>query len=604
MCSPQNKIFQQYSKEDRIDHHSFSRPSEAITTHLLLDLEVDFEQNKLVGSASYDIIHDQASQIILDARQLDIQRVTLNDSVPTSFKLSETNKFLGQALAIDILPDTKKITVYYSTRPEADALQWLNPEQTAGKKEPFLFTQGQAILTRTWIPCQDSPGIRITYDANIKVPENLMAVMSASNPMQMNQSGIYQFEMKQPIPPYLLALSVGELEFAEIGPRTGVYAEPGMLEASAYEFGDMEKMLIQAETLYGPYLWDRYDVIVLPPSFPFGGMENPRLTFATPTILAGDRSLTSLIAHELAHSWSGNLVTNGTWNDFWLNEGFTVYFESRIMEALYGKDYANMLSMLGYQDLVEEVKTLGAESPDTHLFLQLKDRDPDDGMTSIAYEKGAHFLRMLEKEVGRKTFDDFLTSYFDIHKFQTITTAEFVTYLKEYLIGPYGLAVDIDEWIYGPGLPENCPVAVSDRFDKVDQQLTRYLDTFDPSILSVDSWSSHEWLHFIRQLPADMSASAMKSLDAQMGFSTSGNSEILAAWFDHSIQNGYYTEIIDRIENFLINVGRRKFLTPLYKSMKTRGDLVTARNIYEKAKANYHSVSVNSLNTLLEIDAI
>ena len=604
MCTPQNKIFQQYSKADRIDHHSFSKPSEAITTHLLLDLEVDFDQNKLIGSASYDILHDNASQIILDTRQLDIQKVMLNDSISTQFNLSEFKKYLGQALTINISPDTKKITIYYSTRPEADALQWLNPGQTSGKEEPFLFTQGQAILTRTWIPCQDSPGIRITYDANIKVPDNLMAVMSASNPMQKNDSGIYQFEMKQPIPPYLLALSVGDLEFAEIGPRTGVYAEPDMLEASAYEFGDMEKMLIQAESLYGPYLWDRYDVIVLPPSFPFGGMENPRLTFATPTIIAGDRSLTSLIAHELAHSWSGNLVTNGTWNDFWLNEGFTVYFELRIMEALYGTDYANMLSMLGYQDLESEIKDLGADSPDTHLFLQLKDRDPDDGMTSIAYEKGAHFLQMLEKEVGRKTFDEFLTSYFDIHKFQTITTQEFVTYLNENLIAPYGLAVDIDEWIFGPGLPDNCPVAISDRFDNVDQQLNNYVESFDPTQLSVENWSSHEWLHFIRQLPDDMSNASMKSLDNQMGLSTSGNSEILAAWFELSIKNGYYLETIDKIENFLVQVGRRKFLTPLYRAMKTKGDLETARNIYEKAKKNYHSVAVNSLNALLEIDAI
>ena len=423
---------------DRTDYHSYAQPEKAVTTHLNLNLKVDFEQKQLKGFAQFKIKNNQANKIVFDTRTLSIEKVTIGqEEKETSFTLSDnTDIYKGAALTVDIEPTTDLVTIYYATLPDgADAVDWLEPGQTADKKHPFLFTQGQAILTRTWIPCQDSPGIRITYEATIEVPKELMAVMSASNPQSKNDTGIYNFEMRQPIPPYLLALAVGDLEFAPIGERTGIYAEPSMVEKSVYEFADMEKMLIAAEELYGPYLWDRYDVIILPPSFPFGGMENPRLTFATPTIIAGDRSLTSLIAHELAHSWSGNLVTNATWDDFWMNEGFTVYFERRIMEALYGKDYTNMLALLGYQDLEKSIKDL--EPKDTHLKLALKDRDPDDGMTDIAYEKGSLFLSYLEILAGRENFDQFLKNYFAEYRFKTITTEEFIDYMQKNLLDKY-----------------------------------------------------------------------------------------------------------------------------------------------------------------------
>ncbi len=590
-------------EKGRTDHHSFSKPDEAVTKHLNLNLSVDFEKRVLSGYARYDIEHNNAERIILDAKDLSIERVTIGSGESekeTTFQLGEEAPYLGQALEIAIENNTKVVTVYYQTAPDAAAaLDWLEPRQTADKKHPFLFTQGQAILTRTWIPCQDSPGVRITYNATIKVPAELLAVMSASNPQEKNESGEYTFKMEQPIPPYLLALAAGDLVFQPIGERTGVYAEPSMIEKSAYEFGDMEKMLVAAEELYGPYQWDRYDVIVLPPSFPFGGMENPRLTFATPTIIAGDRSLTSLIAHELAHSWSGNLVTNATWNDFWLNEGFTVYFERRIMEALYGEDYVGMLTELGYQDLEADVKDLGPESEDTHLHLDLEGRDPDDGMTDIAYEKGAFFLTLLEDRIGRENFDQFLKQYFETHKFQTITTEEFVAYLNKNLIIPYELKIDINEWIYGPGIPDNITVADSERFKAVDNQRTLFLDRATVEPLNTDEWSTHEWLHFLRKLPRDLDGKMMKALDDKFRLSQSGNSEILAAWFELAIYSGYSDAILPEIESFLVTVGRRKFLSPLYRALKETDQLETARKIFEKAKANYHSVSANSIGEIL-----
>ncbi len=586
-----------------IDHHSHARPSEAITHHLSLNLKVDFDMQVLSGYARYDIDHQEAEEIVLDVKNLQVERVTTgvgNEETEVAYRLSEPDPLLGSGLHIPLEPETATITVYYSTTPGgADAVDWLEPQQTADKQYPFLFTQGQAILTRTWIPCQDSPGIRITYDATIEAPSELMAVMSAANPQKNDESGIYHFEMKQPIPPYLIALAVGRLEFEAIGERTGVYAEPSVVEKAAYEFADMEKMLAAAEELYGPYLWDRYDVIVLPPSFPFGGMENPRLTFATPTIIAGDRSLTALIAHELAHSWSGNLVTNATWDDFWLNEGFTVYFERRIMEALYGESYANMLARLGYQDLEEDVEDLGADSEDTHLHLDLKGRDPDEGMNDIAYEKGAFFLTLLEEKSGRENFDRFLRQYFKAHRFKTLATGEFVQYLNEHLIEKYQLDVNIDEWIYGPGIPENIPLPESGRFVQVDAQVEALEAGAEPKALETADWTTHEWLHFIRHLPTDMAMEKMRAIDRAFGFSRSGNSEILAAWFELAIRNGYAAQIRPQIESFLLKVGRRKFLTPLYRAYKESGQLATAREIYQKARPNYHAVSRNTMDKLL-----
>lgn len=582
------------------DPHSFARTEEAAIKHLDLDVTVDFDTKTISGKASYKINNAEAEQLMLDTRGLNIERVTLGSSEEeTQFELAEEVKFLGQALKVKIKPNTEIVNVYYSTNPDAAALQWLNPQQTAGKEKPFLFTQGQAILTRTWIPIQDSPGIRFTYDAKVKVPTDLMAVMSATNPQEKNETGVYEFKMEQPIPAYLMALSVGDLVFEPIGPRTGVYAEPSVIESAAYEFADMEKMLIAAEKLYGKYQWDRYDVLVLPPSFPFGGMENPRLTFATPTILAGDRSLTSLVAHELAHSWSGNLVTNATWDDFWMNEGFTVYFEKRIMEALYGEDYVDMLSVLGYQDLQAEVEDLGETSESTHLKLALKGKDPDEGMTNIAYEKGCLFLETIESKVGREKFDTFLNEYFSTHAFKTITTEAFIEYLKANLLEPNAVDINIDEWVYNPGVPENATVPSSERLEKVETSINAFLANYDPSELETEGWTTHEWLHFVRHLPENLSPEDMAKLDKQFNFTNTGNSEIAAIWFEKSIITGYKVAY-PKMEEFLIKVGRRKFLTPLYKALsKTEEGKKLALEIYTKARPNYHAVSTNTLDKLL-----
>lgn len=588
-----------------IDPHSFANPKENVVTHLDLTLAVDFAKQQLKGLAVWTIKHvSKSDEIVFDTQGLTIEKVTLdNDTSEVFFALGDQVKILGQALSIPINPETKKVNIYYSTSKNAKALQWLSAQQTAGKKQPFLLTQSQAILARSWIPTQDSPGIRFTYNATITVPKDLMALMSAENPTKKNLEGKYHFEQQNAIPSYLMALAVGDIAFKAIDKRTGVYAEPEMLAKVAYEFADMGKMVSAAEKIYGDYRWGRYDVLVLPPSFPFGGMENPMLTFATPTVIAGDRSLISLVAHELAHSWSGNLVTNATWNDFWLNEGFTVYFERRIIETLYGKEEAKMQEVLGYHSLMENIKELGNKNPDTRLKVDFTDRDPDDGVSDIAYEKGYFFLKTIENAVGREKFDTFLKEYFNRHAFKSIDNDTFLDELNVLLIkGDDKIKKQIDSyaWVYQPGLPKEFIEPVSPIFSKIDTLVQNLLTTKNPVGLSKVLKSTNEKLYFINKLPDDLNPELMPSLDTEFNFTNSTNAEIQCAWYVMALKTKY-TVAYPAMRNFLINVGRRKFLMPLYKEMiKTPEGKSMAQDIYKNARPNYHSVAYNSLDGLLK----
>lgn len=587
------------------DPHSYSRPAQAKVTHLRWTASVNFDSKTIDAVASWSIdAAEGADSIILDTKGLHIRKVTLDGNAPAKFHLGKEDPILGQALTISISPGTRLVEIEYQTSPGAEALQWLSPRQTAGKKYPFLFTQSEAILARSWIPCQDTPGVRFTYEADVTVSPDLVALMSASNPREKNETGRYHFEMKQPIPSYLLALAVGDISFRPISDRSGVYAEEGLVDQAAWEFADLEKMIAGAEALYGPYRWERYDVLVLPPSFPFGGMENPRLTFATPTILAGDRSLTSLIAHELAHSWSGNLVTNATWNDFWLNEGFTVYFETRIMEKLYGRDYSEMLASLNLHDLHQEIKSLNDKgfSQDTRLKLDLAGRNPDDGVTDIAYNKGYFFLRSIEEEYGREKFDAFLKDYFSENAFGSMDTERFRNYITGYYESKFNIALDdkfLDEWILNEGLPSDVPRPESDRFQKVDQLLASWQADKPMEESMTRKWSTHEWLHFLKNLPQTLTQAQMEALDNFGHFSESGNAEILTEWGVISIRNEY-EKMQPKIDSFLIHTGRRKFLSPLYEELlRTEAGRKHAREIYEQARPNYHFVATNTFDRIL-----
>jgi leukotriene-A4 hydrolase len=596
-----------------LDPHSYASRNPARVRHLILNLTVDFEQHLLTGSATWQLANPGAStELVLDTRDLTLEKVEAlsadGQAISTDFNLEPADAVLGQALRIALPAQATAVRIAYRTAPTAAALQWLAPGQTAGS-QPFLFTQSQAILARTWLPCQDSPGIRFTYEATVRVPAHLLALMSAENPQQLDDTGEYHFRMTQPIPAYLMALAVGDLDFAPLSGRTGIYAEPATLPVATNEFADLEKMVAAAEELYGHYRWERYDLLVLPPSFPFGGMENPRLTFVTPTILAGDRSLTSLVAHELAHSWSGNLVTNATWDDFWLNEGFTVYFERRIMEHLYGRAYADMLQVLGGTALHHTITEIGAGSSDTHLHLNLAGRDPDEGLTEIAYEKGCALLLTLESLVGRPRLDAFIKEYFARFSFKAMDTASFLHYLRAQLLDAEpGLEarLHLAAWVHGPSLPSNAPVAASSRFAAVEQLLAQLAGGATAASLlpATTGWSSHEWVHFLHGLPATASANELAGLDAAFHFTASGNAEILAAWFPHALRAGY-APADAALEKFLRHVGRRKFLVPLYRALlATPNGAARARTIYKDARPNYHSVATGTLDALLAASAV
>lgn len=591
-----------------LDPHSFGNTDVLQPTHAALDLTLDFDQRVMRGSAELTLRYEDRSRaevLDLDTEGLHVSAVTdpaSGRALP--FALGPIAPVLGQRLRINLgQPLPERVRIVYTTSPTASALQWLEPRQTTSGRLPFLFTQNEAIHGRSWIPCMDSPGVRMTYEAVIHAPAGMTVVMSAAHVSAEAAQGVFRFRMPQTIPSYLIALAAGEISYKPISARTGVYAEPAVLERAAAEFADAEKMVVAAEALYGPYAWERWDTIVLPPSFPYGGMENPRLTFATPTILAGDKSLVSLAAHELAHSWSGNLVTNATWADFWLNEGVTTYFENRIVESLYGREVAEMEQLLDQQDWRRKLLPLLETQPsDTALYIPSQGRDPDD-IPSLVYPKGANFLRTLERRFGRPRFDAFLRGYFGGHAFQSMTTTTFLELLKKDLFQGDDAAwrdARVEEWIYGRGCPDNVVVPVCPRLDVTHRAAADFAKDRSLGAVHKDAWVTSEWLDFLRTLPSPLSAAQLQALDAQAGFSKSGNSEVLFAWLTH-VAHSAWEPGYPALESFLTRQGRRKYVAPLYAALqenpKTRE---LARTIYAKARPSYHPITAATVDGILK----
>lgn len=605
-CSSNEKAkakLPEFDKMTRKDAHSYSNFEEIHTKHLHLELDVNFENNTIYGVARHQMINNGADTAVFDIKYLDIQKVTLGKGTeqPADFIIGEFDSILGSPLMVAINENTEYINIYYNTTKKCEALDWLAPEQTSGKEHPFLYSQGQAILTRSWIPVQGTPEVRITYSADVKVPKELLPIMSAENPISKNETGQYHFEMKQPIPVYLIAIAIGDLSYKSLGKNCGVYAEKDLINACAYEFVDLPKMITAAEKIYGKYQWEQYDIAVLPYSFPFGGMENPRLTFANPTLIAGDRSLVSVIAHELAHSWSGNLVTNASWDDFWLNEGFTVYFENRIMEELYGKEVADILVNVEFQELQNTLKKEKKE--DTKLKLNLDHRSPDEGMTDIAYIKGASFLRTLEAKVGRERMDKFMNAYFKHFSFKAVSTEEFVAYLESELLEPNNISFNVKEWIYEPGIPSNCVMISSERLQKMEaiaDKLVAGKDIFANKKIKRENYTTQEWQTFIRRLPKKMEVDKMRLVDQHLHFNDCGNAEIMSEWYVLAIKSGY-TEIRPDMEKFLAKVGRRKYLEPIYETLASSGseNKLWGQTVFDRVRGNYHYVSQTTIEGII-----
>lgn len=603
----------------KLDESSYAQPDKVRMTHLMLDLTVDFDKKQLAGTAVLDVnwYDDNASDLVLDSSDLQITQIEGGDGTgdwkPLTYTLAPADPMLGSKLTIHMPSPGKpghmrQVRITYATSPQATGLQWMDPAQTEGKQHPFMFSQSETVHARSWIPLQDSPGVRFSWSANIHVPKDVVAVMSADygDPATRQPSSSYHFDMPQMVPSYLLAIAVGDLQFHSLSDRSGVWAEPGVLAKAASEFSDTEKMIQTAEGLYGPYRWGRYDILVLPPSFPIGGMENPKLTFATPTVLVGDKSLVSLVAHELAHSWSGNLATNATWKDGWLNEGMTTYVQGRITEALYGADVAEMERQIDQQELASEYKD-GALPPALQLLAldPLKPGfNPDDALSDTAYTKGAWFMQFLEQRFGRAVFDPFLKGWFDTYAFQSVTSDDFERYLHANLLPKNPKAVsdaEVHAWLHEPGIPAFAKAAHSARFDAVDAARTAWLGGGAlPAADVTGKWVTQEWVHFLEGMPATLSAAQLEALDKAYHFTGTPNGEIAQRWYPLTVAGGY-TQARGQLAAFVIAVGRQKLIEPIYTALaKTTDGLAFARETFAKAKPGYHPLTAMAVQGILD----
>ena len=580
-----------------LDPLSYANYDQVRTRALHMDLKADFEKKTLSGFAelSLDWLDKSARTLDLDTRELTISKIEAQDAMgrwtPAKYTLDKFDQEKGQALHVQLPAQAPKVRIHYHTAPTASALQWLTPAQTLSGKRPFMFSQSQSINARSWVPVQDTPSVRFTYTARIQAPQGLRVVMSADNDPKATGKGGWKFSMPQPVPSYLIAIGIGELEARTLGGRTGVYAEPLRMQAAAYELADTEKMVEAAESLYGPYRWGRYDMLVLPPSFPIGGMENPRLTFLTPTMIAGDRSLVDLIAHELAHSWSGNLVTNASWKHWWLNEGFTTYVTTRILEKLYGDEVATMNLQLEQEEAIESLKDIPKEKQ------ALLTRDADTGSNTytdegLAYPKGAWLLRTLEQRAGRAVFDPFLRGWFDGHAFQSVTTEQFVAYLRSNLLSKHPQVMsdaELDEWLYGPGIPASATYAKSQRLVALDATTAAWLKGETPTArLDTKNWTATEWMKFLNDIDNKADAARLKELDAAFGLAKTGNNEVAFRFYRAAVHAGY-RDVRPQVQAFLMSVGRKKFVVPLYAALRANPqDRAWAEGVYKAARERYH----------------
>ncbi|WP_340588930.1 M1 family metallopeptidase [Erythrobacter alti] len=609
------------TSEQAMDEFTYARPLEARVTHVALDLDLDFEGARVEGTATLDVqAAEDATEIVLDSDGLIIGGIADGNGNALEYTIGESDPDKGEPITIQLGertgPELQQIVISYASGPSAEALQWLAPEQTAGGEHPFVFSQGQAILNRSWIPTQDSPGIRQTWEARITAPDPLTVVMSGisrGDPEVLDVAEgetarrAFEFVMDNSIPPYLIAIAAGNLEFAELGPRSGVWAEPEQIEAAAEELSDTEAMIDAAEGLYGSYRWGRYDMIVLPPAFPYGGMENPVMTFLTPTFIAGDRSNTGLIAHELAHSWSGNLVTYASWRDGWLNEGVTSYLTARISEEVFGETRVMQERALEYAGVLEALETLGEDNPRTSLRTP-DELNPLEYSSAIVYDKGAMFLHTMESIIGRERFDEFMRGWFDRHAFQPATSEMFLADLREYVVKDdeeLEESLMLDEWIYGTGLPENAALPNPEAFAAVDAAVEAYAaDSTLPGNASWTGWTAFEQRRFLEELPDELSDRELAALNETLGLSETGNNEVLFLWLEAALRNEYQPAV-RQAETFLGRVGRNKFVEPLFKALWETGawGQPIATRIYESTRGSYHSYTRGKVDLIVGFEA-
>ncbi len=599
-----------------LDPHSCADLSQGQVRAVQLELRVDFEKKILEGEATLILAEpSRGGPLDLDTRGLAIESVQLasdlggdtqdrsgggraDSGLALAFTLHAPPngaEWMGERLRVELPKGAKSVVVRYRTSPDASALQWLEPAQTAGGVHPYLFSQCQAIHARAVVPLQDTPRARMTYAARLHVPRALKSRMSARSLGRSDSRfgaawACDAFEMPQAIPPYLLALAVGDLAERAITKRSSVVAEPSQLDAAAWEFAEVGAMMDAAEKLFGPYAWERFDLLLMPPSFPYGGMENPRLTFLTPSLLAGDRSLANVVAHELAHAWTGNLVTNADANHFWLNEGFTVYAERRILEALSGRAASELHAAIGRHEL-EEAITDFAKTPElTRLRNDLVGTDPDVAYSQVPYEKGYLFLRALEESEGRAAFDRFLHAWIERHSFQSVTTDAFLTLVREQLPGVES-RVPLLAWIDGAGIPEHAPRAESERWFEVKRSVESISRGELPTATQAASFTPAELLLLLQSLPASLTAETCAELDRLFALREKQSVELRCAFLCIAVRAAM-PGADGRARELLLTTGRMKFLRPLYGALSARGETRQfARTLFAEASSRYHPIA-------------
>ncbi len=575
------------------DPASYTDLSQGRIEHIDFQIKVDFSTRTFDIEAKYRLQKPAHGSLFLDSYKIDLSEANANDR-KLEWEFDPEDEILGQRLRLKGLDGDSTFTLKFRTSPEARALQWLDKSQTVGGRHPFLFSQCQAIHARSIFPCQDSPSVRFTYSADVEVPQDLVAALAAELlEVQEGKWTTFRFKMPQPIPSYLFALGVGNLAFRELGPRTGVYAEPETIEAAAWEFAENETKIVEAEKLLGPYLWGRYDLLVLPPSFPYGGMENPRLTFLTPTAIIGTRGQTSLISHELAHAWTGNLVTNATWQDFWLNEGWTTYAESRLTEILEGTDSRDLHLAFNEEQLIALMERIGMDTPQTCLKLP-NDKDVDSFATSIPYYKGCFFLQECEYAVGRERFDDFIQKYMASFQFQSLTTEAFLDFLKAELPEVFE-KVNVHKWIYEPGLIAERHKPKSHLFDEVQQVLSDYEKGIVPTKEQVQNWHRYQILSFLQGLPKKISVEDCKYFDDILDLEKRNDVALFSFFYVICIASGYQ-EILPRLEQFMGKIGRMLYVLPIVRAMiETDWSRDKVRPLFERVRQRHHQITVNAM---------
>lgn len=585
-----------------IDPHSYSQPNKALASHLAWKGQVDFTLKRITARASWVIETEKdADTIVFDTYGLVITEVLLDNEQPTAWKLDRADAILGSALRIALKKGTQTVHIQYHTSSNAKGLQWLETDQTSNQQHPFLFSQGQAILTRSWLPCQDSPALRFSFDAELKVPPGLMAVMSAPNSANKSLSGTYHFSNPKPIPAYLFSLAVGDFEYKAFDDRSGIFAEKSMLAPAWQEFANLPPMIKAAERLFGDMPWSRFDVLVLPPSFPFGGMENPMIMFAAPTLIAGDRSLTNLVAHELAHAWSDQLLKHASWEDFWLNEFFTSYIERRIIEEMEGPSYAEMMHSLSNLELARNLAHSKMQKQALILVPDLEGKDPDLVLGALSYQKVTAMMMQLENSLGKKSIDQWIKKRLESRPARVYNTSSFVeTYQKELFdSSPLDVAT-LNTWLNAPALPNNYAPRISARFANVEAVAGLWLQGEEITYLPTGTWSVYEWMYFLRVInQGQLPEARLAALDETLQFSSSGNAELQAVWFQLILQHNYLGAL-PAVEAYVAKTGRRKLLlvvyTALWNNLLCRDK---AMLWFDKYQMRYHPVALNSIQQVL-----